>query len=296
MKKICLSILLFPFIVHAQSIVFGPGGIITSETVKINTLTNSTGLIHKSTNSELVTFVSDAIGGYGLIGTTTESKLFFCTNFNTQFPHLTLTTGNFAGIGITNPLSKLHVVGNVKVEGVKNVSNIITKDLRTDENGKLVPNQTYYYSIPRSAFTPILNSSSTSNPIAESPLGGLHFTVANALTNYDLFEAPINLPTGSRIIGININYIDNSASNFGFSLRGKAYGSENWIDHISVQSSGASAEIRSITNNEINEEIGVPINGSNVYYISVRAFNSNNNFAWNGPNLQIVSVKITYTY
>ena len=79
----------------------------------VQTPTNSYGFTHTDGNVTIGSYVN---ANFGWLGTRSNHPLTFFTNDGG--PSVTLaTTGNF-GIGTTTPLAKLHVAGNVKIDGV----------------------------------------------------------------------------------------------------------------------------------------------------------------------------------
>ncbi len=113
MKKI-LGLLFFINTIQqplaAQNVGIGTTTPVDKLTVK--TFTGNFGLSHTDGTVTLGTYIST---GIGWLGTKSNHPLSFYTNNSGQQMTL-ITNGNF-GIGTANPLAKLHIAGNVKING-----------------------------------------------------------------------------------------------------------------------------------------------------------------------------------
>ncbi|MBA4850746.1 hypothetical protein [Emticicia sp. BO119] len=262
-----------------------------SHKISVKTQAECYGFLQKTDPIEVGTFISETNGGVASFSTPGLHNLSFTTN--AQSPQLTLNILNFAGIGGT-PFRALHVYGGLKISGAKNVSNYTEKSfLKVDNDGKLNSvSQTYYYSLPRSAFMP--TTSSDNNPIAESNEGGIYFTNADISRGY--FEVPINLPQGAIISGAEFYFVDNSNSDILFTLISTDLGSKYDVTFLSVWSTGAVSGIRSISSNNLNNGFGVSIQNGDTYQLKIYAQEIGGIKAWDGANTQIIAAKLIYTY
>ena len=259
--------------------------------VSVATASGNYGFVQKADPIEVGTYIGDANGGYASFGTVGSDNLAFSTNAQGQ--QLILNTLNFAGIGGT-PYNSLHVYGNIKLSEIKNYSDYAeTALLRVDNNGKLSTTlQSYSYGYARNAFVPTLTS--TNNPIAESNEGGIYFT--NASLSYGFFEAPINLPLGAVITGVEFYFIDNSSSDVFLQIVSTDLGSKFDFNPVTIGSSGALPGIRSISTNTILNGNGLPIYNGVTYQLKVYAQEGNTQNAWDGANTQIIAAKLIYKY
>jgi hypothetical protein len=258
--------------------------------IVVQTQSESNGFVQKTDPIEVGTFISETNGGYASYGTLGYELLSFTTNSNFENPQMTLNVFKFLGIGGI-PYSALHVYGNAIITGAANVNSFVENaPLKVDNNGVLTSAlHSYFYSFPRSAFMPTVNA--VNNPIAESVEGGIYFS--NAGLSYGLFEAPINLPTGAIITGVEFYFVDNSSSDIYFSLVATMLGSPYDVNFVDLLSSDAISGIRSISSNNINNGTGVYINDGFSYQLKIFALKEGS-VAWEGANTQIVSAKIIY--
>lgn len=256
--------------------------------IVVQTQSENHGFVQKTDPIEVGTFISEANGGYASYGTLGFTNLSFTTN--TQGPQVTLNIVNFMGIG-GQPFNAMHVYGNAQITGAGSI-NTASNFLKTDNNGKLTcERQTSYYSIPRSAFSPII--ASNNNTIAESDEGGIYFTLSQSASDY--LEAPIQLPMGATITGIEFYFIDNSSSNLTLNIVNTTLGSSTNVDFSPfLTSSDAQSGIRSLISNNVNNGTGIPIYDGATYNVRVFAYDSST--AWDGAKTQVVAVKIIYSY
>lgn len=80
--------------------------------LSVQTATGNYGIIHTDGNVTLGTYIGN---GEGWLGTKSNHTLSFFTNNSIEQMTL-LTNGNF-GLGTTSPSAKLHIAGNVKIDG-----------------------------------------------------------------------------------------------------------------------------------------------------------------------------------
>ena len=220
--------------------------------------------------------------------TKTLHSLHFSTNGLTV-PTMTLATSGNVGIGTSSPTEKLHVVGDVRISGLAG-SGIRT--VKADQNGVLTTSvQTNYYHIPRSSFLSV-----SGNVVNEIANGGIYCAAGSV----GFLEAPIQLPDGATITNMTIYYVDNSGKNLFVELHRRAYTATTSTSLGSFTSSGSAGAGGS--GNILNSLIGISSNNivdnnAYVYYLRVSAVNSMNIAAvWDGVNLTINQVKITYSY
>ncbi len=261
--------------------------------ITVKTESENYGFQQKTDQLGVGTFISNTNGGYASYSTSGLDIMAFTTN--AQSPQVTLNILNFMGIG-GQPLNALHVYGGAQISEVSNANSYAQNPfLKVDDTGKLTSElQTYYYSIPRSAFTPTLGGPAE-NSIAESALGGIYFTLSGQFI--DKFEAPVYLPSGAIITGMEIYYIDNSSANISASLKYKV-SDEKLPTYIGpdLDSSGAVPGIRSMSTYNIKNNAGMPFLDNASYYLIIGSYDSISGKTWDGPNTQIVAAKIIYKY
>lgn len=266
-------------------------GLYPNHKISIKTQPETYGFVQKTNPIEAGTFISEMNGGYASYGTTGLYTL--CLTTNSQNPQIIFNILNFMGIG-GQPFNALHVYGHAIIEGVANTNNYIPDTfLKVDNSGTLSSEkQTYYYSLPPSAFLPILNS--TKNPIAKSDAGGIYFTLSSV--HFDKFEAPVYLPVGAIIKGVEFYFIDNSELDLTITITSRVLG-EKLATFYSpyLYSSGAESGIRNVKNDSIDSG-GVIIQENSSYTIIVSSKNTGNNITWDGANMQLLAVKLIYQY
>jgi hypothetical protein len=261
--------------------------------ITVKTESENYGFLQKTDQLGVGTFISNTNGGYASYSTSGLNTMTFTTN--AQNPQVTLNILNFMGIG-GQPLNALHVYGGTQISELANTNSYAQNPpIKVDDAGKLTSElKTYYYSIPRSAFTPILGAYDE-NPIAESALGGIYFTLSGQFI--DKFEAPVFLPSGAIITGMEIYYIDNSSADINASLSYKVSDLKypTLVDP-KLNSTGAAPGIRSMSTYSINNNIGMPFLDNASYYIIINSLDNVSGKKWDGPDTQIVAAKIIYKY
>lgn len=265
-------------------------GSLPNHKITVKTESENYGFMQKTDQIEVGTLISNANGGYASYNTTEPNNLHLTTN--SQIQQITFNILNFMGIG-GQPYNALHVYGNIIISEVTSNYQTFKPFLKVDNDGKLnLAQQTSYVGFPRSSFIPIIRNGS--NPIAESNEGGLYFT--NPVMTRGFFEAPINLPTNAVITGVEFYYLDNSDSDMVFSIIETELGSINDSGLSSLGSSGADAEVRVISNNNINNGGGIVISEGSTYRLRTYAFNNNPGKHWDGEKTQLIAAKLTYLY
>ncbi|RFS16417.1 hypothetical protein [Emticicia sp. C21] len=263
----------------------------TKHKISVNTQSDNYGLVQQAGPVEVGTYISENNDGYASFGTTGPYNLLFSTN--SAEPQLILNTLNFMGIGGV-PYNALHIYGNMRISGAANKDGNTTNSiLKADNDGKLITEfQTRYHSFPKSAFMPLILSDG--NSIAESAQGGIYYTLAKPTP--DRLEAPINLPVGAYVTGVEFHYIDNSTANLVFIITSIIPGVKTELGHAILVSDNASPGIRSIAENNINGGSGFPISPDRTYQLRISPYQSGPNQKWDGQNTQIISAKVTYKY
>ncbi|RYU97705.1 hypothetical protein [Emticicia agri] len=259
--------------------------------ISIKTQPETYGFVQKANQIEAGTFISELNGGYASYGTTGLYTL--CLTTNSQNPQVIFNILNFMGIG-GQPFNALHVYGQAIIEGVANTNQYIAETfLKIDNNGTLsAEKQTYYYSLPPSAFLPIINSAN--NPIARSDAEGIYFTLSNAY--FVRFEAPVYLPVGAIIKGIEFYFIDNSELDLNLIITRRVLGEQVETYYLPyLYSSGEESGIRNVKTDSIHNG-GITILEDSSYTIIVSPKNTVNNKKWDGANMQLIAAKLIYQY
>jgi hypothetical protein len=142
------------------------------------------------------------------------------------------------GVGTSAPTEKLHVAGNLRVDG-----NII------------IPQQTRTISLHHTAFVP--DRSTTAWSRASSGLRA---------TTTDTFSTPLNLPDGAEIVRLTALYIDSSTSNISVRLQRLIFASGN-ESQVAVTSSAGGPTDGPFTSTTTTISNGVVDNAANAYLV-----------------------------
>ncbi|XXT25127.1 hypothetical protein WME94_26690 [Sorangium sp. So ce429] len=116
----------YPLIFAGQQVGVGTRG--PSEKLTVQTGDNKFGITHTTGTIALSTYIGY---GKGSFGTFTDHDLTFLTNHNNK---MTLTRGGNLGIGVESPAEKLHVQGNLRVNGELKNHGPFTFRANTDDN------------------------------------------------------------------------------------------------------------------------------------------------------------------
>ncbi len=155
------------------------------------------------------------------------------------------------GIGTSNPLAKLHVLGNARVDGTQTVFGPLSVTGATTLTGALsaqggitLPTTTRSWSSHASRWNPTTSGTTYSLIFNGHAIFGT--TVGQAVN----FQMPIDLPDGASITTLTVYYTDNDATNdinftFGYANH-TTHGSFSSISPSQV-SSGANAAVRTVT-------------------------------------------------
>jgi hypothetical protein len=187
-------------------------------------------------------------------------------NFNAR-------NGN-VGIGVSNPVNKLEVDGNIK-------ANSFTFNTP----------KTSYYSMPPSSFivksTRLISSEFADIYMERDGYGG---SVFQYLGNSYGFVAPVNLPHGVTVTGLKVFFVDNSSTdNLTFQLKRRLHEGEFYLAMCTLTSSGTPGN-----SNISSTTIGFPVIDNLNYNYTLTAVPEPDGY-WGGTEFQIKSVLITYT-
>ncbi len=198
-------------------------------------------------------------------------------NINNGYRFFVTATGA-VGINEPNPLATLHVDGSVRFEDL-GISGTGTAPLRVDASGDVVAGpSTYTVSISPAAFTVEEDGDSFSKI-----LGSGH---AYIQTGFGALSAPVYLPDGATVTGVNIWYLDSSASDATFRLRRTPHNVVSNEDLAAFTPTGNTTGIQTASDTTIN--FSTITNTTHSYYF--RVFSS----SWTGVNMGIKAVTITY--
>jgi hypothetical protein len=256
MKKVILvsAVTVFAFAAMAQNV--GIGTITPVDKLSVVTPGAGYGITHEGMGKKLGTYI-DANGGW--LGTQTTDPLhFFTANGLAQ---ITLLTNGNVGIGITNPMNKLEVNGNI-----------------TGANFNLSSPKTYYYSLSGADFIEVV--SGTGIPVQREAGGGIYM-LGSALG----IVAPVHLPHNATVTRMTVYFFDGSASvNLDVSLR-NSDGAPVLANIITVGAPGNS----SLIDNTIDSP--VILNSGSAYKVKVLPSGGD----WDGTSLVLLKVIIEYT-
>ncbi|MGZ5221889.1 MAG: hypothetical protein ACXWC7_17515 [Chitinophagaceae bacterium] len=196
-------------------------------------------------------------------------------NFNAR-------NGN-VGIGVSNPVNKLEINGNVSATG-----NIIAQGNISADAYQYSSPKTFYYSMPPAAFTPTDNPSTnnSSDAIAvEAPDGSAYIS-----DGYYGFAAPVNLPDGATVTSMKVYFVDDSpGENLKFALRRRLHESTVYIPMCTIITSGTPG------NSDLtSSSISFPVI-TNLYHNFTISAKPEIGIGWPGSQLKIKAILLTYT-
>jgi hypothetical protein len=255
-----------------------------TESEKIR-LENSTSLATNVSNEIYFKTGNFFTGGIKTIGTSTQSaRMGFFTYADatptTLVERVSISDVGNVGIGVTNPLTKLHVDGSIRSASLAGTG---VRNVYTDANGNLTTSQqTRILILSSSDFGLDQNDQTT----YVSNLGG-DATIYNAgaLGNSG-FAHNLKLPHGAIVTNITYYYNDVLAGNFEFRFyRDSIMDTSSFSSYDSQNSNTNTGSNKSISTN-----VNVVIDETKTYNIYARVLGTS------GFGLDFKGVKITYTY
>lgn len=179
--------------------------------------------------------------------------------------------------------------GIVRFRSLRGTANrMITADANGEISATSLITTTHYLSIPASGFQPRYNSSVT-NFTSMDANSMASFTAGTS--NY--LVAPVNLPNGAVITSFKVYYVDNSATDIFFTLYTTGLTSTSVSSMTSLVSTGASGSISTISFLESTAISFSTIDNLNSSYFVLAG--PPGGCCWDGSNLRIKGVVITYT-
>ncbi|MEI2739080.1 MAG: hypothetical protein V9F01_09870 [Chitinophagaceae bacterium] len=238
------------------------------------------GISHESSSIKLSTYI-DGSGGY--FGTVTNNPFHLYTN-NGAAQFTVLQNGN-VGIGATNPLERLHVVGDILSTSAITAQNIIS-NVNITATGNVSANaynynspKTYYYSLSGADFDEV-NSGNTIQKEGISA-GGIYMTGANSGSG---FVAPVHLPEGSVVTKMTVYFYDLTSTNLTVFLQKN----DVITQMATITSSGTPGETSLIDNTILSPDI---YNSGSAYLIYAVPTSG----TWPGSAIILRKVIIEYT-
>lgn len=291
-QKTIFFILIVSNFSFAQSTLISPTvgmeGNYTLEKVNIQTANNAFGFEHSNGTISVGSFIG-LIGGVGSnagwLMTKTNHPLCFSTNSQTV-PAMTLAVNGNVGIGVNNPLEKLHVNGSIRVSSLTGAS---TRPVYANSSGILVNSvSSYTLGLPRSSFLAV-----SGNDIVDTFNGGVYCVGATV----GFMEAPVNVPDAATITSMSAYFADNSVKDIRIELHRRTYVGNTSTVIGTITSSGASGNTNILSGTISVNANNIVDNATYLYYLRVFVINSMNTAViWDGTNLTINQVKLIYSY
>jgi hypothetical protein len=217
-------------------------------------------------------------GGRGVYGASSSGAGGF---FTSSSGYALITGAGNVGLGISVPLERLHVSGNIRASSLAGTG---SRDVRADANGNLTAAvRTKYFSTSNLAF---IQENTNGSSVANYFSGAVYASIP-----LGTLKCPLYLPHGATITNARIYYSDNDATNdLTFSVQRTNLPNSGGIYGTNQSSSGSSASVLSI---DIPLSFTVD-NLSNTYFITVTPKAGGSVWA-NSTSLSVRSVVITYT-
>ncbi|MBL7731815.1 MAG: hypothetical protein JNM88_11610 [Chitinophagaceae bacterium] len=161
------------------------------------------GISHESSSIKLSTYI-DGSGAY--LGTVTNNPFHLYTN-NGAAQFTLLQNGN-VGIGLTFPLHKLHVNGNIVAATDITANGSLFSTGNVSGSGFVFSSpKTYYYSLSGADFTAV----NTGNTVQTEGIsgGGIYMSGSSSSSG---FVAPVHLPDNATVTRLTVYFNDLSAA------------------------------------------------------------------------------------
>jgi hypothetical protein len=217
------------------------------------------------------------------VDATSASHVFYAATSTTTSNELMRIRGDGnVGIGVPNPLEKLHVAGNIRASSLAGTG---VREVKADANGNLTTAvRTKYYSAPNLSFVQEnTNGSSVANYFSGYVYGS---------TTFAIIKCPLYLPHGATITNVRIYYNDNDAANdLTFSIERIVVASGGGGFYGTTSSSGSSAGVLFV---DIPLTTFTVDNQNNTYFIGVSP-KSGASVWTNSFSFAVRNVVITYT-
>jgi hypothetical protein len=273
MKKICMII-----IVCVSQHVLAQSVTITPSQGSFNTSSSNAVTLKSNASTSYMSFVPNGISkGYvGVLNNTND------VDFGTFVSN---ATGKINLVIKTKPQLTVNADGTVTVVDLASGS---TRLLKVDNNGTLTTQpMSFVQNVSFAAFRPSAIEYSAPVSFTTNGDGTVFCTTGSA----PLF-APVNLPDGATITKVEAYFFDNSSKDIEFELTRNGVLSSGYLaaDFLSsITSSGVNAAAQRLEDTSITSAI---VDNTNYFYF-VRVFLPS---GWDGNNLRVKGVVISYTY
>ncbi len=212
-------------------------------------------------------------------------------NSTTISDRMVIANDGNVGIGVTIPLEKLHVVGNIRSS---NLAGVGVRNVYADANGTIT-DATQARSVVVSPMSfQRMNITTAGTFAAWDAYGDCHMSFGAT----DRLVAPIILPVGAIITGVNFYYTDTSpTSNFRMELL-KSFttaGVNNFIASLFQNTINANAtDISSISSAVLNETV---VAGTYYYFTVIVTDVAGTSISSPWQNyMSVKGINVTYTY
>lgn len=201
------------------------------------------------------------------------------------------TSNGYLGIGGINPATRLHINGNIEINGLGHP--LIERVVSADQTGRLKDIETTnYYQITPADFS---YKSGTSSSFEDDEFS-LYFV--GTTVGSPTIIAPFNAPNGVTLKSVNFGFVDNNSS---YNLQGclvRVNLSNSVSSDLScISSSGSASSLTPATNNQpISGGVVLDCNNYSYHFRLKVHTNSGGTSEWPGSSLRFIRANFLYDY